>query len=359
MMRLQIMGIRWQLASLGIGCAALLVASAIPSFGQISSADGGSRCWPAEALTMRPGERAIHHVPYDPSIEPHKTDVNLAPLASAKRGSIRSVKLPHGEKLVALTFDLCENAGEISGYDGEIIDTLRRLGAKATFFPSGKWLLDHKERAQQLLADPLFQVGSHSWTHRNFRLLSQEDVKADLALDLKADAKVRETLHARACYRPAFSQQSDLDHATLFRFPFGTCNADSLSAVNDTGLLAIQWDVVSGDPAPAQSAEAIRRGVVASVKPGSIIVMHANGRGWHTAEALPLLVEDLRKRGFDFATIGELLEKGEPVIADSCYEVKPGDNARYDKLFPLDRPAKTQTHAANGATQSTAAGGNR
>jgi len=24
------------------------------------------------------------------------------------------------------------------------------------------------------------------------------------------------------------------------------------------------------------------------------------------------------------------------VIADSCYELKPGDNARYDKLFPLE-----------------------
>jgi hypothetical protein len=62
--------------------------------------------------------------------------------------------------------------------------------------------------------------------------------------------------------------------------------------------------------------------------------MHANGRGWHTAEVLPLLIADLRKHGFDFATVGELIEKGEPVIVDSCYELKPGDNVKYDKLFP-------------------------
>ena len=249
------------------------------------------------------------------------------------------MKLPHGEKLVALTFDLCENADEVSGYDSDIIDTLRRLGAKATFFPSGKWLLDHTERAEQLLADPLFQVGAHSWTHRNFRLLKEEDVKADLTLDLKADARVRQALRAKACYQPDASGKSDAEHTALFRFPFGTCNADSLKAVNDVGLLAIQWDVPSGDPAKAQSAEAIRKGVGASAKPGSIIVMHANGRGWHTAEALPLLIEDLRKRGFQFVTVGELLASGEPVIADSCYELKPGDNAKYDKLFPLERPA--------------------
>ena len=124
----------------------------------------------------------------------------------------------------------------------------------------------------------------------------------------------------------------------LFRFPFGTCNPASLAAVNDAGLLAIQWDVPSGDPVKAATAEAIRLDVVARVKPGSIVVMHANGRGWHTAELLPKLIADLRKRGYGFATVGELLAKGEPVIADSCYELKPGDNARYDRLFPVERP---------------------
>lgn len=339
------MSIRSQLAGLCIGYSALLALGISSSVAQTSGAENERRCWPPESLISRPGERAIHKVPYDPSIVPKEAEPEAVSLPAEKRGSIRSVKLPRGEKLVALTFDLCENGGEISGYDGEIIDSLRRLGAKATFFPSGKWLFDHKERAEQLMADPLFQVGSHSWTHRNFRLLSEDEVKADLSLDLKADVKVRQGLRGNACYKSA--NRSDFDHATLFRFPFGTCNADSLKAVNDAGLLAIQWDVVSGDPAPAQSAEAIRRGVVAGVKPGSIIVMHANGRGWHTSEALPLVVEDLRKRGFEFATVGELLEKGEPVIAESCYEVKPGDNARYDKLFPLERPAKVQTHAAN------------
>ncbi len=292
-------------------------------------------------MAGKPDEKAILRVPYDASIEPNADPVGLPSVPKKMRGSIRGVKLPHGEKLLALTFDLCENPGEISGYDYEIIDTLRRLGVKATFFPSGKWLLDHKERAWQLLADPLFEVGAHSWVHRNFRLLKEDEVQADLALDLKADARVREGLHAEACYRAKAQKTSEADHAALFRFPFGTCSAESLNAVNDAGLLAIQWDLPTGDPAKAQTAEAIRKGVDAAAKPGSIIVMHANGRGWHTAEALPQLIEDLRKRGFEFATVGELLAKGEPIIADSCYELKPGDNAKYDKLFPVDHPADT------------------
>ena len=331
----------------GLCCWALLVPFLSSSQAQNPpSPDAPAPCWSPEALAGKPGEKAIHKVPYDPAIEPAGELVSPSALPENMRRSIRGVKLSHGEKILALTFDLCENAGEISGYDFEIVDTLRRLGVKATFFASGKWLLDHPERAEQLIADPLFQVGAHSWTHRNFRLLKQDDVKADLALNLKADVKTRQSLRARACYQPVASGKAEAEHVSVFRFPFGTCTAESLKAVNDAGLVAIQWDVPSGDPAKAQSAEAIRKGVAASAKPGSIIVMHANGRGWHTAEALPLLIEDLRKRGFEFATVDELLAKGDPIAVDECYELKPGDNAKYDKLFPLEKPSAAQWPAA-------------
>jgi hypothetical protein len=61
----------------------------------------------------------------------------------------------------------------------------------------------------------------------------------------------------------------------------------------------------------------------------------------------------MRKRGFEFATVSELLAKGESVIADSCYELKPGDNMKYDKLFPVDRPADTHRPAGSeGATET-------
>lgn len=323
-----------------IGCLTVLASIQSGADAQNPPASDVQACWTPEELAGKPGEKAIRHQPYDAAIEPGGAPVSLPPVPQAMRGSIRGVKLPHGEKLVALTFDLCSNAGEVSGYDSEIIDTLRRLHAKATFFASGKWLLDHKERAEQLMADPLFEVGTHSWTHRNFRLMNEEQVKADLALDLKADAVLRQSLDAKSCYRDASPAKRDAGRPSVFRFPFGTCNAESMNAVNDAGLLAIQWDVETGDPAKAINAEAIR-GAGAHAKPGAIIVMHANGRGWHTAEALPLMIEDLRKRGFEFATVSELLAKGEPVIAKECYENKPGDNAKYDKLFPLERPADT------------------
>jgi peptidoglycan/xylan/chitin deacetylase (PgdA/CDA1 family) len=314
---------------------ALCAALAILMPGKVLAGGAAAACWSADSLMSRASERAIRHAPY--SAPPFATNPaageSLPSLPQNFRGSIRRVELPPGKKLVALTFDLCENANEVSGYDGAIIDILRSKDVKATFFPSGKWLFDHEERAQQLLADPLFQVGAHSWTHWNYRLLTPQEVAEDLQLDLKADAETRGKLQSRACY--AESAHVALPRLSIFRFPFGTCTAENMRAVNDAGLLAIQWDVVSGDPAPAQTADKIRHGVVAGAKPGSIIIMHANGRGHHTAEALPLVIDDLRAKGFEFETVSGLLAQGRPVVADSCYENKPGDNVRYDKLFAL------------------------
>jgi peptidoglycan/xylan/chitin deacetylase (PgdA/CDA1 family) len=48
--------------------------------------------------------------------------------------------------------------------------------------------------------------------------------------------------------------------------------------------------------------------VVKQVQPGSIIIMHANGRGWHTAEALPAIIASLREQGYELVTISALLD---------------------------------------------------
>ena len=70
----------------------------------------------------------------------------------------------------------------------------------------------------------------------------------------------------------------------------------------------IQWDVVTGDPdrnvLAADIVDNVRRGA----KNGSIVIMHANGRGWHTAEALPQVIDLLRQRGFELVTVSKLLQ---------------------------------------------------
>ena len=93
----------------------------------------------------------------------------------------------------------------------------------------------------------------------------------------------------------------------LFRLPFGTYNESALNIVGEYGLYIIQWDVVSGDPDPNINAESMTNWILQQVQPGSIIIMHANGRGWHTAEALPNIIESIRQQGYTLVTVPELL----------------------------------------------------
>jgi len=319
-----------------------------------------AQCWTAPELAGKAGEKAtlrrraaIDKAALAKVALPAATP---PPVVPKLRGSIRSVRITNGRKLIALTFDLCETPYSIAGYDGELVDYLRANDIRATFFASGKWLETHAERAQQLLADSRFEIGSHGLEHRDSRRLAPPRLEAEIRLTRATYQRVREKLSRRACVAstaasrgidgaPAPALAYVPEHLSLFRFPYGTCSAASLKAVGDAGFLAIQWDVVSGDPDRARSPRAIAATILARTRPGSIIVAHANGRGWNTAAALPLVIPELRKRGFEFVTVSELLAAGEPVIANSCYETRPGDYRHFHLSSPRNaRPKAKAKH---------------
>jgi peptidoglycan/xylan/chitin deacetylase (PgdA/CDA1 family) len=117
----------------------------------------------------------------------------------------------------------------------------------------------------------------------------------------------------------------------IFRFPYGACNPEALQILADLGVPAIQWSIVSGDPDIHQTANGITRTVLKQLRPGSIVIFHANGRGHGTSQALPVLVNRLRQLGYETVTVSELLGSGEIYSTSECYEMKPGDNLIYDK----------------------------
>lgn len=316
--------------ALGAACvAALLFALASPAHAGTDDGVTVAQCWTPQQLMGHPEEKAARWTRNDTRM-PAINGLHLSPVSSV--GTVRRVKLPPGRKLVALTFDLCEAVNEVAGYDGAVIDYLRANNVKATFFAGGKWLLDHPERSAQLLADAHFEVGTHGWAHVNLHVATGQAVTDEILGGLAAHGLTRGQLAERACVHEAGGAiMSRLQRVPkLFRYPFGTCHPEAMQAVARAGLIAIQWDVVSGDPDRAATAESLARGILGNAKPGSIIVAHANGRGWQTANALQIVVPEMRRRGFEFVTVSELLAAGTPEIASSCYERRPGDNARYD-----------------------------
>ncbi len=295
-------------------------------------------CWVPSALRYHPGdEKIVQGTPKALVAPPANSRARTGESPYPRwNGALRRVDLPGREKVVALTFDLCEQPHEIAGYQGDLIDYLRDHNVPATFFAGGKWLLTHPERAQQLMADPLFEIGDHTWDHANLRLVSGGQLDDEIVNPQAAYMQEREALSRKQCLNRASepAESRAPERMTLFRFPFGACDEASLSAVEYAGLRAVQWDIAAADPSKGQTADKIVPYVVGQAKSGSIIIFHANGRGWHTGEALPKVVEQLTQKGFTFKTVSGLLGMpgAKPVVAATCYDVKPGNSDRYDAL---------------------------
>jgi len=293
-------------------------------------------CWTEKELRGSPGDKKItRKTAYPgPPARPYPSNL-LPPLGPALQNSIRDVKPLGGKKVVALTFDICEQRHEVTGYDADIFNYLRAYHISATFFISGKWMLTHKEKTMQLMADPLFEIGNHAWTHDDLRV--EQGIKMDDQI-LWPQAQyelVREELAQRPC---ALSQgPEEMEKIPLlpdvFRFPYGACSRQALDFLAENGLPAIQWSIVTGDPSKKQTAKGIAAEVMRDIKPGAIIICHANGMGHGTANSLPLFIPKLKKLGYQFLTVSELLATGPALAAKQCYELKPGDNYRYDKLY--------------------------
>lgn len=289
--------------------------------------------WTPTELAATPEERKAGRLTAPDLTPPARTAplAALAPLPPERRGSIRRVDTG-GEKLVALTFDLCELSDQRAGYDGAIVDYLRAEGVAATFFASGKWLRSHPERSMQLLADPLFEVGSHAWTHGNFGVLKPERMRVELAWTQAQYELDREQLVKLAGQRGDASPNAPAS-IRVFRFPYGRCRVEALDMLAGMGIAAVQWDVNMMDAAKTRTAQAIARDVERGVKPGSIVLGHANGFGYATADALRLIIPALRAKGYRFVSVSALLDAGRAVTASQCYDSRPGDTDVYDVLF--------------------------
>ncbi len=293
--------------------------------------------WSPQELQGKPEDRKIRHLRI-PDRQPPAREIptgTLSPFPREWQNSIRRVKPRDDRKLIALTFDLCEQANEITGYDAGIVNALRQDRVKATFFAGGKWMRSHPQQTLQLMADPLFEIGNHAWTHGNFALLDKDRMLQQILWTQAQYELLWEQLRNRALAAHIDPREMDKipRQLRLFRPPYGRCRAEALDILAKQRLPSIQWDIVSADPVKSRTPEMLMQTVVSQARAGAIVVMHGNGRGYSTAQALPEIVNALRAKGYEFVTVSELLRSGEVVATQECYEEKPGDNARYDRIF--------------------------
>lgn len=189
------------------------------------------------------------------------------------------------QPLVALTFD----DGPVPVYTPLLLDTLRALGVRSTFFVIGF-------RAEQYpywvrsMVQAGHEVANHGYTHARLVGRDRGEVRRELR-------RAQRVLHRLAGRPPRY-----------FRPPGGRVDATVVREAAQAGLRTVLWSLAPGDHASPGVDVVARR--LQAAQAGDVILLHQGVPD--TVRALPQAAEALRARGLEFAPVGEVLDDEEP-----------------------------------------------
>ncbi|AKN32635.1 polysaccharide deacetylase [Clostridium carboxidivorans P7] len=187
------------------------------------------------------------------------------------------------DKKIALTFDVSWGTDNTD----KILQVLDKYNVKATFFLVGGWIDQYPEKVKSIY-EKGHEIGNHSDRHPDMTKISRDKIIEEIDIN---DSKIRKLTG---------------EGTKLFRCPEGSYNNLVVQTVKDTNHYCIQWDVDSIDW-KEEGANLEYERVVKKVKNGSIILFHNNAK--YTPDNLPKVIENLKKQGYEFVKVGDLIYK--------------------------------------------------
>ncbi|MGA6113273.1 MULTISPECIES: polysaccharide deacetylase family protein [Agrobacterium] len=188
--------------------------------------------------------------------------------------------------VVALTFD----DGPSVRFTPDVLTILRERGVKATFFLTGKETEENLPQARMIVSEG-HQLGNHSYAHSNMMFMGPARIREEIE---RTDAAIRAAgYEGEIMFRPPYGKK-------LLTLPWYLSRHDRKT---------IMWDVEPESfPDVADDAAALASHVIEQTRNGSIIIMHVMYRSREVSrQALPLIIDSLRQRGFEFVTVAQLL----------------------------------------------------
>jgi peptidoglycan/xylan/chitin deacetylase (PgdA/CDA1 family) len=234
--------------------------------------------------------------------------LDVAPAASQAIWDEVSGGSPNSD-MVALTFD----AGSIDGPVFSILDTLRVRDLRVTFFLTGQWVQSYPAAAQQVALDG-HELANHTYYHPDLTGLSN----AQIIWELDYTNGIIEAELGRTS-RP------------WFRPPFGARNQRVLDIARDLGFRSVYWTLDSFDWMNTATSARVLTRVLGNVGPGDIVVHHV--AAYPTAEALPVILDEIHARGLRVVTVSELLG-----LAPSSASTRSAETSEEAQDFPPVRP---------------------
>lgn len=187
-------------------------------------------------------------------------------------------------KCVALTFD----AGP-SEHSARLLDILKEEKVPATFFLLGKRHIEKYPELVERMADEGHELANHTWDHERLTDLDADEIREEI----ERPNKEIERITGR---RP-----------TLMRPPQGRTNDTVHDICRELGMSEVLWSVTAKDYRTNDS-KLIEQRVLDQTERDGIILLHDIYDG--TVPAVPGIIDALKKRGFVFVTVPQLLAPG-------------------------------------------------
>lgn len=199
------------------------------------------------------------------------------------RGTATNSSGPTRSKRIALGFD-----DGPAAQTSRMLDALAAEQAHATFYMIGGQVPSNAGVVKRMVRDG-HEPANHGG--RNHADLSGGGGNAERVL-AETNAAVRRASGFTPC---------------TFRPPYGATSRAIVAAARAQGLSTVTWSIDPRDWSGV-STPTIVEGVVSKARPGSIVVLHdGGGNRSATVAAVPQIIKRLKRRGYRFVTVAELL----------------------------------------------------
>ena len=189
------------------------------------------------------------------------------------------------QPIIALTFD----DGPNTAITPEVLDTLEENGAVGTFFLIARNITPESAEVVRRAKAMGCDIENHSLTHGFMDRMTEEQIRAEV----------------QACT----DKITEITGKTprFFRPPYIAVNRLMYDIIDLTFICGVGCE----DWVPTVTAQERIDRVLAAAEDGQIVLLHDMEGNRATADALKVIVPELKKRGFRFVTCAQLFaEKG-------------------------------------------------
>lgn len=210
-------------------------------------------------------------------------------------------------KEIVLTFD----DGPDPAYTPQILDILNKNNIKGTFFVVGENALLHQDLVKRIHNEG-HEIGNHTYTHPNIASISPYQTRMELNANQRLVQEI--TGHSMTLFRPPYVADTELNTKD---------ELVPLLRAQDMGYTMVGESIDSDDWQRISSGEIVNR-VLDQLPKGNVILMHdSGGDRSNTVKALPIIIKELKERGYTFTTVADLIEKSESQIMPPADQSSP------------------------------------